>query len=408
MEKQSSHKLLVTDEDMKTQIKYHIEDNVLDCYLLFLSTIAIDIKRNNNIEINKRKFDEVLQDLLEFIKQHIYLVTIKNFTVKTKTKDMAEFNFGFINSADKFIDFENFANFVVDLVKIYERNSCTANFMVATYEPSGYVPFLEQVFGKPNTEITHEDMLNFENISCLTDQKWKNTKCSYAELTKKLNRRCNDFNDRIISTERIEELSFTFDETTEHIVADKECSICKDNYETGQLLCKMPCNHFFHRHCIEGWFKPQNSRLEDSDSEDSSSSDESESDIPENELEDVESMTNEEINGDSVISSDNGDHVISDESSTNEFEREIMADDMSDIAIRFSRDPPAFSIQYDESYFEMIDNNIEEDEILESDIEQDEITDYEIQEDEIPNYDIEEDVPATPKCHCPNCRHNCS
>ena len=377
MEKQTSHKLLVIDEYMQI-IKYNIQKTI-GYYLDFLVTITDKIMTDtNDNETNQRKFIEVRQELLKFVKYHKNLVTLKNCTVKANTRDMTELNFGCLSSADKFIDFENFVIFVIDMTEIYRKNEDTVNFLVVTYEPSGCVTFLEQVFGKPKAEITNEDMLNFENISFLNDQKWKDTKCSYAELREKVNRRQIDCINNTISAERIEELSLTFDETTEHMVADKECSICKEGYENGQLLCRMPCNHFFHKHCIAKWFKPQNSSSDKPDPADS------QNDIEE----DVESRRNEEINHSDIISMLN-----------------TLLDKLPEV--------PQYDIEDDQ----IPDNDIEEDEIPENDIEEDEIPDYNTEEHEIPDYemediaipeyDIEDDVPNTTKFQCPNCRENC-
>jgi len=32
------------------------------------------------------------------------------------------------------------------------------------------------------------------------------------------------------------------------------CSICQDNYKKGQYYRKLPCNHQYHKKCIDKWF----------------------------------------------------------------------------------------------------------------------------------------------------------
>ena len=348
-------------EDLKVDYLQTIGDEfnkTVHCYLNFLLQITDTYSKNkdtNNKEINKRKFAEVRKRLFEFVKQHKGLFVIKYFRFMVDTSDgkvMSELNFPFVDSDEKFIDFEKFMKFVVESTKIYINGLSINKELSVDVSLLGYVKFLEQKLKKPMAEVTNEDMLNFENIPFLDDQKWKVTKCSYAELRKKVTRRRQDFENNTISTERIEELSFIFDETTEHVVAEKECIICKEEYENGQVLCRMPCNHFFHRHCIEKWFKLSNGHSEDSDSEDSSSSDDSDSE---------ESSSSDDSDSEDSSSSDESDS----ESSSN-------SDDS------------------DSEYSSSSDGSV-----------------YEIEEDEIPEYDIEEDVPATPKFQCPNCRHNC-
>jgi hypothetical protein len=34
-----------------------------------------------------------------------------------------------------------------------------------------------------------------------------------------------------------------------------ECSICTDNFNSGDLLISLPCEHEYHSACIESWLK---------------------------------------------------------------------------------------------------------------------------------------------------------
>jgi len=34
-----------------------------------------------------------------------------------------------------------------------------------------------------------------------------------------------------------------------------DCVICLDSFEVGQRVDKLNCNHYYHRNCIEEWFK---------------------------------------------------------------------------------------------------------------------------------------------------------
>ena len=38
-----------------------------------------------------------------------------------------------------------------------------------------------------------------------------------------------------------------------------ECSICIDEYQKNQSLCKLNCNHVFHTKCLKKWFAEHNS-----------------------------------------------------------------------------------------------------------------------------------------------------
>ena len=404
-------------------------NKTVHCYLNFLYEVTHKYcinKDTNNKEINKRKFAEVRKRLFEFVKQHKGLFVLKIFRFMVDTSDgtvMSELNFPNVDSADKFIDFDKFMKFVVELTELFKNSlSVEKQLTVGVYDPLAYVKFLEQKLKKPMVEVTNEDMLNFKNIPFLDDQKWKNTKCSYAELREKITRRRQHFENNIISPERIEELSFIVDETTEHIVAEKECTICKEDYENSQVLCRMPCNHFFHRHCIANWFKLSNGHSEDSDSEDSNSSGGSIYEIPEYEIED-DGIPEIDMEEDEILKNDKEE----DEVPANEMEDDGIPDyemeedgvpecDIEEDEIlendKEEDEIPANEIEddgipdYEMEEYGIHQYDIEEDGIHQYNIEENGIPEYEIEEDEIPEYDIEDDVPDTPKFQCPNCRHN--
>lgn len=39
----------------------------------------------------------------------------------------------------------------------------------------------------------------------------------------------------------------------------ENCSVCKDNFESGQTIIKIPCKHIFHDECIKPWLNERNS-----------------------------------------------------------------------------------------------------------------------------------------------------
>ena len=36
-----------------------------------------------------------------------------------------------------------------------------------------------------------------------------------------------------------------------------ECTICLEKYEIGDTVCKLPCNHIFHKDCLQDWLHKQ-------------------------------------------------------------------------------------------------------------------------------------------------------
>ena len=401
MEEKHKMEVFVVNKHMET-ICDIIKGDV-ELYFIILSIITDTyLKDAKNQELIKRKFDEIRQQLFEFVKQHRDFILIHRSLFKVDTKIMAHLNFGCLGNAEKFIDFETMIKFVVESNEINRNNLCVENFLDVSYEPLGYVKFVEQLYRKPVSQITKEDLVNFENIAYLDDQKWKHTKCSHIDLRNKMYRRLMDFKFNRVPTERTEELSFTFDESTEHIVADKECVICKEEYENGQELCRMPCNHFFHRHCIEKWFKPLTVDAENIRNEVTHGNADSESSLAESSNdseEEYEEITENYTEEDEVIMDDFDSSLfsVSDSDSTSSYYY------VSDDSVESDIEIPEYDLEDDD----IPEYDTEEDDIPEYDIEENDIPDYDIEEDDIPEYDIEEDVPDTRKFQCPICRHNC-
>ena len=41
-------------------------------------------------------------------------------------------------------------------------------------------------------------------------------------------------------------------------IKDTECTICLDEYVIGDIICYIPCFHFFHYICLKEWTKKSN------------------------------------------------------------------------------------------------------------------------------------------------------
>jgi len=40
-------------------------------------------------------------------------------------------------------------------------------------------------------------------------------------------------------------------------ILNETCPVCLDDFETAEELRHLPCNHFFHPHCVRDWFSSQ-------------------------------------------------------------------------------------------------------------------------------------------------------
>ncbi|XP_059553432.1 E3 ubiquitin-protein ligase RNF126 isoform X8 [Myotis daubentonii] len=47
--------------------------------------------------------------------------------------------------------------------------------------------------------------------------------------------------------------------TEEHVGSGLECPVCKDDYELGERVRQLPCNHLFHDGCIVPWLEQHDS-----------------------------------------------------------------------------------------------------------------------------------------------------
>ena len=59
--------------------------------------------------------------------------------------------------------------------------------------------------------------------------------------------------------ERIKVNESNLSEIGKESSCENNCSVCKDNFEVGQIVLKLTCKHFFHEECIMPWLKERNS-----------------------------------------------------------------------------------------------------------------------------------------------------
>ena len=232
---------------------------IINGYMEFLCEIANNYSiYSKSKEADERLFDNVKTELFNFLLQHKDCISIDQYLVKLEDKVLSKFSLGCLDSANNFIDFMSFIKFCKEKRDICGNNSLLNCKPDIHFKETGLTLLLENLFEKPLSEITEKNLAEFDKIRIVNENTWQATKVSYAELKSKITRRIDDFKKNIVSMDRLEELTFVYDETTKHLVSIKECSVCMTTYENGEKVSRMPCNHCFHRHCIEQWFKPAN------------------------------------------------------------------------------------------------------------------------------------------------------
>ena len=237
-----------------TSFKKTVND-VLQKYNDLLVLLAKSIEESRDAK-KISKFCEVRQDMFEFAKNHSGLFRIEKMSIKGSEKELLNIEPSNYKSAEHFLGYEKFLFFIRKNIKLWEDYEY---FVIsAMFLDCRIVSFIERLFRKPMSELGAENVDGLKDLWLVTDVKWKKTKCSIKDLLKNLDRRFEDFDDDIVSSERIDELSFTLDGTTSHLVTNSQCSVCIDEFEEKQVLCRMPCGHCFHKECIENWFPKEN------------------------------------------------------------------------------------------------------------------------------------------------------
>ena len=249
-------------EEFLNKVVHALGAAVLE-YVDFLFEI-IDKKLSEpsrDANLYKRKFDEVRLELFQLADFHKPVIRLNRISLQNENGAVyASFSFGDFDSVDTFLDYEALQDFNKKrknrLVELH--TSCT--FLLETGKVT---KIIEKLFNKPLASISAED-LDISRCRFFNAHKWNNTKLSYAELKNRVSRRIEDLKNKSVSAGSIKELSFTFNETTKRPVLEYQCSVCQDGFEIGQKLIGLPCDHVFHKECIEPWFKKPQSHLLDS------------------------------------------------------------------------------------------------------------------------------------------------
>ena len=95
----------------------------------------------------------------------------------------------------------------------------------------------------------------FETRYLLYNKSVLKTKFSnYKDLVSYIHRRRNSYLVSKVSSEHINQMSFVFKGSFKDLNSEKSCSVCLDDYEEGQEICHLSCNHYCCRKCTEEMF----------------------------------------------------------------------------------------------------------------------------------------------------------
>lgn len=243
-------------------LKHDISDVILQ-YWNMLKCIYDQI--SNKEGIYKRKFNEVRYEFYQFLIMHKPIAILKSCAFVHDIKRCTKYDFRCLDSVETFLDFDKFVKYCKE---VNCQKNPSENKLVATIDfsnnKSEIFEFLEEAKIFTSTGFNS----NFKCIQYSDDKKWKSKQFTYGQLCDKIEIRCNDIFYNVVSKVRVDELSFTCNNTNKHQVSDIKCTICLEKFEIDQDLSRMPCGDFFHKNCIAKWLNiPDDYFISDSDSD---------------------------------------------------------------------------------------------------------------------------------------------
>ena len=230
---------------------------VFGYYLQFLTNIALRIKRSikynlENAEREKRKFIAIKRELFEYLTAHKDVFTINTF--KFLSNDLTYFYKISLNRLDSF---ENF----LKLEDVLKHDLFEINGSRKYTRPDIHFNVSDSVIKRIKnvqhvSKLTKEDIKSFLEKNFLVDcDTFKTKLTNYKKLSNSILKRTYDYCRGVVSVGRIDKMSFEYQGEIENFEEEKSCCVCLEDYEVGQQVTKLPCNHFFCRSCVEEIFK---------------------------------------------------------------------------------------------------------------------------------------------------------
>ena len=215
------------------------------------------IKNTNVREYRKNlmiiKFNMIIDELFEFVKNHKQLIRVTSITIKSEGTEVSKLSIYSYDSARKFLEYKFFYKFFKDAIDSNDINSLTKKFRF--YRKAELVPFLKGVLNIGNREATVDDLKMLKDKWMVVNEKKINKKCSVADLIGKIERRKNQLKIWVVSKERINDLSFILDSATEHYLINKSCTLCHKEFKVNEELCKSSFGTIYHSICLRSLWK---------------------------------------------------------------------------------------------------------------------------------------------------------
>ena len=145
-----------------------IVQSFLDLYLRvfngftgILHGIVYKLIKNTNVREYRKnlmiiKFNMIIDELFEFVKNHKQLIRVTSITFKSEGAEVSKLSIYSYDSAHKFLEYKNLYKFIKDAVDSSDINSLTMKFRFHT--TAKLVPFVKEVLNIENREVTVDDL----------------------------------------------------------------------------------------------------------------------------------------------------------------------------------------------------------------------------------------------------------
>ena len=231
---------------------------VFRCYVQFLINIAIRIQRSikynlENAEREKRKFVAIKRELFEYLIAHKSVFTINKYYFKSSKYDWSyiyKINLSRLDSFNNFLKLED----VLNHDGVFINNAQGKSNYLGFNDSNNVIKRIKN--DQLVLQLTKKDVQRFLENNFLVDRDTFKTKfTNYKDLSDSIKKRSHDYCRGVVSIERIDEMSFEYQGVIEDFEEEKSCCVCMEDYEVGQQVTKLPCNHFLCRSCAEEIFK---------------------------------------------------------------------------------------------------------------------------------------------------------
>ena len=226
---------------------------VIDSYVEFLRNISRVIveKCTDYVEREKRKFNAVRKELLDFLFKHRKFFTLT--AIKLLSDDLSILHNLSLDSSDNFEHSLNLDDVSELELKINNLEEVfTMSYVFDEVE--------EEIIRKIKTSlkrsvILDEDIHLFLENNYLVDKNDLKSNCTnYIELQTYIDSRCESYRYEKVSTGHIYKMVFKFQGSIKNFEDEKSCCVCLEDYKKDQEVCRLPCNHFCCRNCTEKMF----------------------------------------------------------------------------------------------------------------------------------------------------------